>query len=75
MATTWINKMCFPNIIATTYIYIPPPRRERTSETKNWEYIKQPVETMEEFICHTGVSSEFNVLPLMRREEGLIAGD
>jgi hypothetical protein len=43
--------------------YVPPQRRKRPSETKNWDYRDDVVETMEDFIARTGVSSEFNVLP------------
>ena len=55
-----VDQNVFPNNLKP---YIPLPRRKRASETKKWEYRVDPVETMDEFICRTGVSSEFNVLP------------
>jgi hypothetical protein len=42
-----------------------PPTRKRTAESKKWDYREKPVESIQEYIARTGVSAEFNVLPLM----------
>ncbi len=55
-----VDQNVFPKYLKP---YIPLPRRKRTSETKNWEYREEPVETMDAFISRTDVSSEFKVLP------------
>jgi hypothetical protein len=54
-----IDKNVYPKFFKP---YVPPTRK-RTSETKNWDYREEPVETTESFIARTGLSAEFNVLP------------
>jgi preprotein translocase subunit YajC len=54
-----VDKNVYPKFFKP---YVPPTRK-RPSETNNWEYREEPVETAESFIARTGVSAEFNVLP------------